>query len=317
MNMLLLILSLPTENAATRMRAWRALRACGAAVLRDGVYLMPARPDCRAALDAIAADVTESGGMAYVMDVTPPPALDVAALFDRGAEHAALMADIGTARARLDESCLPEVLKLARKLRKAFAAIVDIDYFPAGAQARTALALGELELACARLSSPDEPQASECMIARLAVADYQGRTWATRRRPWVDRLACAWLIRRHIDPQAVILWIAAPADCPPDALGFDFDGAAFTHVADRVSFEVLQASFSLDSPALRRLGQLVHYLDVGGVQPPEAAGVESVLAGLRKSIGDDDQLLQAACAVFDGLLLSFQGDTAVQIEETT
>src|SRR3546814_8628301 len=69
------------------------------------------------------------------------------------------------------------------------------------------------------------------------------RTWATRRRPWVDRLACAWLIHRFIDSQARFLWLESPALCPADALGFDFDGATFTHIEARVSFEVLLASF--------------------------------------------------------------------------
>jgi len=94
-------------------------------------------------------------------------------------------------------------------------------------------------------------------------------------------------------------------DCPADALGFDFDGATFSHVGSRVTFEVLAASFGLEQPAIARLGLLVHYLDVGGVQPPEAAGIESVLAGLRETLTQDDQLLTAASAIFDGLLASF------------
>ncbi|MGN5148609.1 chromate resistance protein ChrB domain-containing protein [Aeromonas enteropelogenes] len=122
----------------------------------------------------------------------------------------------------------------------------------------------------------------------------------------MDRLASAWLIRRFIDPAARFLWLAAPAECPPDALGFDFDGATFSHLGSRVTFEVLAASFALEAPAIARLGQLVHFLDVGGAPPPEATGVESVLAGLRASIRDDDQLLTAANAVFDGLLATFQ-----------
>jgi hypothetical protein len=73
-----------------------------------------------------------------------------------------------------------------------------------------------------------------------------------------------------------------------------------------VSFEVMLASFGLETPALKRFGTLVHYLDVGGIQPPEAAGIESVLSGMRNAIDNDDQLLQAACAVFDGLLASFE-----------
>ncbi|WP_229218824.1 chromate resistance protein ChrB domain-containing protein [Rugamonas brunnea] len=310
--MLLLVLSLPTENAAARMRAWRALKACGAAVLRDGVYLMPARAHCRATLDAIATDVNDNGGQACVMAAAPPPTLDVPALFDRGGDYAALLADIEQARTRLSRDGLPEVLKQARKLRKAYTGIVEIDFFAGAAQRQAEIALGELEQACARAAAPDEPQPTAHAITPLAIADFQRRTWATRRRPWVDRLACGWLIRRFIDPEATMLWLAAPADCPPYALGFDFDGAAFSHAGDRVSFEVLLASFGLAQPALRRMGQLVHYLDVGGVQPPEAAGVEGILAGWRESIEDDDQLLQAACALFDGLLLSFQDAAAVQ-----
>ena len=315
MDMLLLILSLPTENAAARMRAWRALKACGAAVLRDGVYLMPERPDCRTALDAIATDVTQNGGVAYVMRVAPPAELEIPALFDRSDDYAALLADIADARSRLSNDNAQEVVKQARRLRKALAGIIEIDYFAGAAQNQADLALCELEQACARAASPDEPRAAALTITPLAISAYQGRTWATRRRPWVDRLACAWLIRRFIDPHATILWLAAPADCPPDALGFDFDGAAFTHTGNRVSFEVLQASFCLDLPALQRMGQLVHYLDVGGTQPPEAAGVESILAGMRNSIGNDDQLLHAAGTVFDGLLLSFQGDAVAKPQE--
>ena len=64
-----LIISLPTENANTRMRSWRALKASGAAVLRDGVYLMPQRDACRAVFDTVAAEVGGSGGTAYVIRV--------------------------------------------------------------------------------------------------------------------------------------------------------------------------------------------------------------------------------------------------------
>jgi hypothetical protein len=119
-------------------------------------------------------------------------------------------------------------------------------------------------------------------------------------------LATAWLIRRFIDPHASILWLKSPEDCPKDALGFDFDGASFSHIEAKVTFEVVAASFGLMEPALQRLGLLVHYLDVGGVQPPEAVGVEATLEGLSQTITDDDQLLALASAIFDGLLTSFQ-----------
>ena len=121
------------------------------------------------------------------------------------------------------------------------------------------------------------------------------------------RLACTSAGRGL--PVVVHGWTASPADCPPDALGFDFDGATFSHAGVRVTFEVLLASFGLETPALQRLGALVHFLDVGGVQPPESVGIESALAGLRDTIGDDDQLLNFASTVFDGLLASFEKAT--------
>ena len=216
-----------------------------------------------------------------------------------------LLSEIGQSRQALSADTAQDVLRRARKLRKSFAHLVEIDFFPGEAQKQADSTLRELELACASKLSPDEPQITLGEVSRRRPADYQGRIWATRRRPWVDRLASAWLIRRFIDPQARMLWLETPADCPAGGLSFDFDGATFSHVGSRVTFEVLAASFGLEQPALARLGLLVHYLDVGGVQPPEAAGIESVLAGLRSSITDDDQLLVAVCGVFDGLLASF------------
>jgi len=179
-------------------------------------------------------------------------------------------------------------------------------FFPNQSQPQVTAALQELELRIARAQSPDEPQAVNQTIPRRVIADYQGKIWATRQHPWVDRLACAWLIKRYIDPQAHILWLTTPLDCPADALGFDFDGATFSHVGNAVSFEVLLTSFELMESGLQRLAALVHYLDVGGVQPAEAIGIESVLTGLRQTIHNDDQLLAAALHVFDGLLAAFE-----------
>jgi hypothetical protein len=118
----------------------------------------------------------------------------------------------------------------------------------------------------------------------------------------VDRLACAWLIKRHIDPAASFVWIESPAALPKKAVGFDFDGATFTHVESRVTFEVLLKSFGLEADAaLRKLADVVHYLDVGGIPVSDAPGVATILAGARQKSRDDDQLLKHALALFDFL----------------
>jgi hypothetical protein len=313
MNLIALILSLPTENTTIRMRAWRTLKASGAAILRDGVYLMPERDSCRTTLEAIATDVLEGGGKAYVFRIEEPEGSNFVDLFDRNDDYAGLLADITKAQEVLKPDTAPATLKQTRKLRKTFASLAGIDFFPGEAHKQANAALQNLELAVARMLFPDEPQPVEGKIARLQIGDYQNQTWATRRRPWVDRLASAWLIRRFIDPQARLLWLASPSDCPDNVLGFDFDGATFSHVGARVTFEVLLASFGFESAALRRIGVLVHYLDIGGVQPPETTGVESILAGLREVIPDDDQLLAAASSVFEGLHSTFEKEVTAAL----
>jgi hypothetical protein len=311
MNWQLLVLSLPTENATARMRAWRALKACGAAVLRDGVYALPDDAVHRATLAAIAADVREHGGTARLMRAEALDE-DFAPLFDRGADFGALLAEIGALRPPRGAKELQDALRHTRRLRKTFDQLVAIDFFAGEAQRQTGGALQTMEAAVASAQSPNEPHAvaGGHAVPRRDRTVYQGRVWATRRRPWVDRLASAWLIRRCIDPRARFLWLKSPADCPKKAIGFDFDGAPFSHVGTRVTFETLLAAFDLETPALRRVGVLVHSMDAGGVRPPEAAGIERVLAGMLEAIADDDQLLQAAAGVFEALLVAFENETA-------
>ncbi|GGI53225.1 chromate resistance protein ChrB domain-containing protein [Oxalicibacterium solurbis] len=305
MNWILLILTLPTENATARMRAWRTLKNSGAAVLRDGVYLMPEGDGGKVLLADIAEDIEKSGGTTYLLSTHADR--DVfAGMFDRSAEFAELADAISQARAGLTDDTAADTLKQSRKLRKSFEQLCTIDFFADEAQRQTSAALLELENAVIRTLSPDEPHAISGDIAKLLVKDYQKRVWATRARPWMDRLASAWLIRRYIDPKAKILWLQSPSDCPPDALGFDFDGATFSHVGAKVTFETLLTSFGLESPTLNRLGSIVHFIDAGGIQPPEAAGIERVLVGIRATVHDDDQLLMIASGIFDALVTTFE-----------
>jgi hypothetical protein len=304
-NWLALILGLPTANATERMRAWRALKAAGAAVLRDGAYLLPDTGVCREALATVERDILAINGTAFILPVMDPDGERFVELFDRSDDYSKLHAEIEECRGRLNPENALATTKQVRKLRKTYDQLTNIDYFPGKPKQQTDVALQALEIAVSRALSPDEPHSRNHPITALNRGDYQGRVWATRKRPWVDRLACAWLIRRFIDPDAQILWLDTPQDCPADALGFDFDDAAFSHVGNRVSFETLQASFELQESGLNRIAALVHFLDVGGIQPVEAAGIECVLAGLRETIPHDDHLLTAASSIFDGLLARF------------
>ena len=307
---LLLVVSLPTQSATARMRIWRALKALGCAALRDGAYLLPESPAHQAAFGELAEECLREGGSAWLMSAapaSPDDAVAYPALFDRGADYAALAAAWKEASATLPTLGPAELARLQKKLTREFEALRATDFFPGDASLEAEAEWADLNRRIARAIAPDEPHETERELQRLDANDYRGRLWATRRRPWVDRVASAWLIRRFIDPEARFQWLAQASDCPRKALGFDFDGAAFTHVGERVTFETLLFSFGLEQDAaLARLGAMVHALDVGGEPVPEGSGFEAVLAGARERIADDDALLVEIGAVLDSLYTHFQ-----------
>jgi len=310
----LFIMSQPGKSTTPRIRLWRLLKGLGAAVLRDGVYLLPHRETLQQALEEQVQGVQTIGGAAYLLAVEPVTDTDAhfRALFDRSEDYATLLGAIAQLRATLVEATEAPARRVLQQLRREHEAIVAIDYFPGPAQTQSAQALAEAGAAVTRHFSPDEPQPLHTGIRHLERIAYRGKLWATRQRLWVDRIASAWLIRRFIDPEARFLWVQTPQDCPAEALGFDFDGAAFTHTDTRVTFEVLVASFDLGSdPALTRLGVLVHSLDVGGVPVPEAAGFEAILTGARVSCTDDDQLLTEMTPVLNAFYTAFGQETSV------
>ncbi|WP_457926769.1 chromate resistance protein ChrB domain-containing protein [Pseudomonas aeruginosa] len=298
----------PAACASGVLSKRRAAQRCA-----TGFYLLPDSADSAATLGEVAAQAVEVGGSGQVYRLSGCDEAQKAALralFDRGEEYASIAEEIKALGRNLASPDGADAMRKLQPLVRRFEQVNRIDFFPGEAQRQTLSLLDDLRDAITRRMSPDEPTARQTDIPRLNRADYQGRTWATRARPWVDRLASAWLIRRFIDPSARIVWLASPSDCRNGWLGFDFDGAAFSHVGTKVTFETLLASFGLDSaPALVRLGKLVHCLDLGGLPVAEALGIESLLAGLRASEPDDDALLARACEIFDWLLKSYEDKT--------
>jgi hypothetical protein len=121
------------------------------------------------------------------------------------------------------------------------------------------------------------------------------RTWATKRSPWADRLACAWLIRRFIDPEGTVYWMDKTQDCPEGMVGFAYDGAQFGNSSSKITFEVMLEKFGRQNDtALTKIGSIVHFLEVRDTPVPEAAGVQTLLQGAqRRSISDEELLLEA------------------------
>ena len=302
-----LLLSLPTGGSAVRMRVWRAVKASGAAVLRDGVYILPRQADS-GVFEEIDREVRGAGGFALAAGLTIDAGDEthVRNLFDRTAEYTALTRRIKAAHAGLSRSTKAKAEPGLARLRRAFEDVARIDFYPGHAKTQAEEALADLEREAKQIYAEGEPRPKKSKLRRLDPAKYRGRTWATRAAPWVDRLASAWLVRRFIDQKAKFVWLDRPSSLPPKAVGYDFDGAEFTHVGNRITFEVLIASFGLESDsALASIAAVVHFLDAGGIPVPDARGLETVLRGICQRTENDDERAIQAFQVFDHLYAAY------------
>jgi hypothetical protein len=132
-------------------------------------------------------------------------------------------------------------------------------------------------------------------------------TWVTRERPKTDRIACPWLIKKFIDPDAEFLYV--PADqvlevaARDGALSYDAPGARYTHRDGLCSFEVLVEEHELDDPALRLLALIVHGADVAEDRDvtPQSRGLLAVAEGFHLLELGDQRQLELSLPVYDAL----------------
>lgn len=190
-----------------------------------------------------------------------------------------------------------EMLERSERLRKRHADISRRDFFRAP---EGGLVAGKLAQLSARLTADGTPTE---LVEPVEVADFKDKVWVTRPKPFVDRLASAWLIRRFIDAGAVIRYREVPE---AGEVSFDMPNARFNHVGNLCTFEVLVAAFSLHAPGLGALSEIVHDLDLqdGRYARPEAAGVEAVLTGWRQLPLSDSELEARGTDFFEGLYRS-------------
>jgi hypothetical protein len=126
--------------------------------------------------------------------------------------------------------------------------------------------------------------------------------WATRSGCHIDRAACAWLIRRFVDPEAEFVFADDPEDVPKDVTPFDMIGVRLTHHGDDCTFETILRDYALDDPVLWDLARIVHQADLEDdhFDAPEAPGIDAMMRGLVL-VCDDHETIEIGARVFDGL----------------
>jgi hypothetical protein len=301
---LAVVAQLPVDDAAGRMKVLRMLETLGCAVLRDGVYLLPESAESRRGLQRLVDYVARIHGSAHLLAVRSADEAQTRqfrGMFDRSAKYRELIKTVDSLKAGFGVSDPAAIRHVLTKQRQEFEAISTLDFFDSPLKAKAESVLAEMEAKVHAMIFPDEgPRVTDAAVPRGTSRKYFRRAWATRTPLFVDRLASAWLIRRFIDPEAIMVWLDARKPCPATAVSFGFEGATFRNSRHRVTYEELLASFKLDrNPALARIGRIVHALDTNESGVAEAAGVATLLNGAKRRAENDDQLLAESEKTFD------------------
>jgi len=288
-----LLHQLPTKPPYLRVKIWRRLQAIGAVAIKNAVHVLPKTLEHEATLQELLNEIVAGGGEAILIEARLLAGMndaDIQALFD-GARDADYDEITQSAR-RLLETGPASGSEIAR-LQKRMNEVLALDYFRAQRRQDAEVALAELVRQ--RYEHPDisrtEPPAEH-------PPDLKSKVWVTRSGVHVDRIACAWLIRRFVDPVATFKFVDALTYLPgPDELRFDMAEAEFTHEEDRCSFETIMLRAGLsDDPALAAIGEIIHDLDIadGKFNRPETAGLGAILSGVCASTDDDLQRIAQA-----------------------
>ena len=167
------------------------------------------------------AEIKAAGGLVQVLSFdaeSPGQNAELVALFDRTEDYAEAIERLDALKRELANFTDPEARQRLAGITREVAAIVARDFFPGEPRKQMEGALADAEAAVNARFAPDEPHAAHRKIQLRDRKDYRGRTWATRERLWIDRVASAWLIRRFIDPKAKFLWLKRVKDCPKGML---------------------------------------------------------------------------------------------------
>ena len=310
---LLLIHQIPPRPNALRVKIWRRLQQVGAVAIKQSVYAMPFSEEALEDLSWILREIIEGGGDGSISEARFVEGLDdekVMALF-RNARRPDFEKIIQDAELLLTDwssgqsdprdpavKGLAQVSRLQRRLHE----VATIDFFQAPERGTAETLIKELAF---HLSG----QTSAVTAAKEGIDRLKGKTWVTRKNLFVDRMACAWLIRRFVDSEAAFKFVDEGTHTPgPDELCFDMFGGEYTHEGNRCTFEVMVEHFQLADRALTALAEVVHDIDLKDTKygRGETEGFNALLTGMVASRPDDEQRMTAGFDLFENLYGYFQ-----------
>lgn len=320
-NWLILVYYLPPEAGSARVRIWRKMKKLGMVSFRNAVYFLPYSSEHYEITQWLCQEIQGAGGEATLLRTAGVENLDDAEVKEffrkpRDEEYGELAAAAAGLLMRLEalgkargeggaDAGAAGMTGLADELKhisKRLAEIRKIDFFSAPGRHRAEEAVERCRRGLRRLQRQEEEPGAVPGQPRLDPARFQNRTWVTRPRPFVDRIATAWAVARFIDPGARFEFAEDPA-AVKDAVPYDYVAAELSHQGEDCTFETLVKRFGLKGRGVGEIAEIVHDIDLRDARfaRPEAAGVEAVLKGLAAAAPDDRQLLAQGFDLFDKL----------------
>jgi len=317
---LIFFYTVPSRPVSNRMKVWRRLNKAGAVQLKGAVYILPFNDEHYELLQWLVTEIAEmrgEGAFARIENIDTMKDSEVIALFNRqraddyaiaGKALDDLERRLGSIRKGAKAQNIKEISEQFNRIRRDFDDIQRVDFFSSQEGVSLSERIRRAQAALKTLPGVNDTKETPAPIAQRKAGDYQGKVWVTRKRPFIDRMASAWLIKRFIDRDAVFDFVDEMDLDKIDkgAVPFDIRGGEFTHAGDLCTFEVLIRAFGPRDKTLKRISEIVHDLDMKDekYKATEAKGIEDILSGIRKTAKDDRDALEKGMAVFEMIYAS-------------
>jgi len=291
---LLLMFSLPANQASRRVEVWRKLKQYGVLPLPSSGYLLPNTAANHEHFEWLATQIRKYKGQASVVKVNqiddqPSGQLRQMFIEARSRDYEQLMREL---RKKSSKRTSGELSRLRRRFQQ----IVAIDFFNSPMHSRVESLLNSADGLAPGTSASSAKKRKE----------FLNRTWLTRTRPGIDRVSSAWLIRKFIDASARFAFADDPRRFP-DAVPFDmFHAGGFGHRGDDCTFETLRKEFVIRDPKVAVIAQIIHDADLEDEKygRSEGIGLDRVLIGWAREGTADEELLRRGMEMIEGLYQS-------------
>lgn len=317
---ILFFYTVPSKPVSSRMKVWRKLMKAGAVQLKGAVYILPFNDEHYEFLQWLASEIAGMKGEAVFVKIEKVDTMqdpEIIALFNqqRASDYKVVAKALEDVERKLSSTQKggksqnsKGISDQIERIRKDFEAVKRTDFFSSEEGKALAVKIMQIDAEIKRHSATEAKKERAAAISSRALADYQGKTWVTRKRPFVDRMASAWLIKKYIDKDAIFDF-ADEKDMETvgkNCVAFDVRGGEFTHTGDLCTFEALIKAFGIKDKTLKKIGEIVHDLDMKDekYKAAETKGLEDILRGIRKTAKGDIDSLERGMAVFEMLYAS-------------